>query len=71
MDQSNYRNIRKLTDDPKQLDKVHLILDFAHDQLADVPDPYWDDNGFEHVYRLLTDACEAVLHKLHAGHPSA
>jgi protein-tyrosine phosphatase len=71
MDQSNYQNIRKLSNDSAQLKKVHLILDFAHGQLADVPDPYWDDNGFEQVYELLEGACGAVLSKLHADHLSS
>jgi protein-tyrosine phosphatase len=71
MDQSNYQNIRRLSDNARHLKKVHLILDFAHGQVADVPDPYWDDNGFEHVYTLLDGACEAVLHKLHADHLSS
>ena len=62
MDESNYANACKLTDDPDQKAKVELILDYTHpNESAEVPDPYWDDNGFELVYDLLDDACDAFI----------
>jgi protein-tyrosine phosphatase len=28
-----------------------------------VPDPYYDDNGFEDVYDMLNRACDAIIKK--------
>lgn len=64
MDYSNYENILKLTSSNSLTDKVKLILS-EEDALAqnkqDVPDPYWDDNGFEHVYQLLNSVCDTII----------
>ena len=61
MDRSNERNIRALATKPDQHDKVHLLLEFAGQGRADVPDPYWDDDGFQRVYDLLDQACERII----------
>ena len=64
MDHSNYENILKLDPSNSLADKVKLILS-KEKTLAqnkqDVPDPYWDDNGFEHVYQLLNGVCETII----------
>ncbi|TAK40737.1 MAG: low molecular weight phosphotyrosine protein phosphatase [Saprospiraceae bacterium] len=65
MDDSNRRDILRFATTKKQHDKVHLILNFSHpgsDQ--SVPDPYWDDNGFEKVFQMLDEACNGVLEHL-------
>ena len=28
-----------------------------------VPDPYWDNNGFEKVYQMLDQACDQIVEK--------
>lgn len=61
MDRSNYRNILALATTPKQKEKVHLILEFTGAAEHNVPDPYWDDNGFEQVYQMLDKACSRLL----------
>jgi protein-tyrosine phosphatase len=61
MDRSNERNIRALAKQPEQQEKVHLILEFAGAGHTDVPDPYWDDNGFEQIYQMLNEACDKVV----------
>ncbi len=61
MDRSNYRNILALATTPEQREKVHLILEFTGDADQNVPDPYWDDNGFEQVYQMLDQACNRLL----------
>jgi protein-tyrosine phosphatase len=61
MDHSNERNIRALAKQPKQKEKIHLILEFTGADLTDVPDPYWDDNGFEQVYQMLDQACDKLV----------
>lgn len=62
MDQSNQDNVLNLTSDPLERAKVRMILNYTHPGgTAEVPDPYWDDNGFEHVYDLLDKACDAFI----------
>jgi len=50
-------------------DRVRMMLSF-HPELADdaeVPDPYFGGNdGFDHVFDMLTRACEGLL--AHYGH---
>jgi protein-tyrosine phosphatase len=62
MDTSNYEDILKLADSPEQTEKVKLILRETNPfEDQSVPDPYWDDDGFEHVYELLQDACQKFI----------
>lgn len=63
MDQSNLRNILALarTEDDKK--KVSLIMDeIEDDSQQEVPDPYYGgDHGFENVYHMLDEACNAFI----------
>lgn len=61
MDSSNYQNILKLAQTEEQRQRVKLILEFTGAPESNVPDPYWDDNGFEHVYQLLDTACDRIV----------
>jgi protein-tyrosine phosphatase len=64
MDASNFRNVVNLARDEEDIKKVKLIMNLAEpDQNNEVPDPYWNDNGFEQVYQMLDKACEAILLK--------
>jgi protein-tyrosine phosphatase len=64
MDASNFRNVVNLARDEEDIKKVKLIMNLAEpDQNNEVPDPYWNDNGFEQVYQMLDKACEALLLK--------
>lgn len=65
MDASNYRDILRLASSDDQREKVDMImnlLDPGADQ--DVPDPYYNDNGFEEVFRMLDAACDAFVEKM-------
>lgn len=65
MDQSNYRHVRALAQNEAQRQKVKSILTFAEtNPQSEVPDPYWDDNGFQIVYDLLDEATEGILKEL-------
>ncbi len=59
MDQSNFRNIKKLG---RTLDesKLHLIMNMVNSDNQPVPDPYYND-GFPKVYKMLDEACDAIL----------
>ncbi len=65
MDAQNYAAARGLVRDPALRRKVELIMNFADPgRNQAVPDPYWDDDGFELVYRMLDRAAAGFV----AGH---
>ena len=64
MDRSNYANIVALASSPTEKDKVKLLLEEVELSTKEVPDPYWDDDGFEKVYQLIDMACDAIAKKL-------
>lgn len=62
MDHSNYNDIRRFAISDEQKKKVHLILNFLHPGSNEpVPDPYWDNDGFEKVYAMLEAACDKLI----------
>ncbi|MEN0002666.1 MAG: low molecular weight protein-tyrosine-phosphatase [Bacteroidota bacterium] len=62
MDQSNYQNILRLATTPEQEQKVQMIMERVPPfERQDVPDPYWDDNGFQNVFDMLDEACEQII----------
>lgn len=62
MDESNYQNILRFAQTPEQSAKVRMIMDYVHPgQRVSVPDPYWDNDGFEAVYQMLEEACERLV----------
>lgn len=62
MDRSNYRNMLALAQTDEERAKVRLILNEIYPgQDKEVPDPYYDSNGFEQVYNMLNAACEMAL----------
>ncbi len=65
MDRSNYQNIVRLAANDSQKEKVRLILNQSFpDQDMEVPDPYYGgNNGFENVFSLLNEACNAFIKK--------
>ncbi len=64
MDASNYRDIISLANHASQKDKVEMIMNIPRPGMnTGVPDPYWGDDGFENVYQMLDEACEAVIKK--------
>ena len=57
MDSSNYRDIISLAKDDNDKQKVKMMLENGN-----VPDPYYGgDEGFEHIYQLLHEACQNFL----------
>jgi len=62
MDTQNYNHLVDMAAKPELSEKVHLILDLVHPgKNSSVPDPYYDDHGFEGVYNMLDEACEKIL----------
>ena len=65
MDESNYRNALRLANTKEEEAKVKMIMDsVAPGTHQSVPDPYWDDNGFEEVYQMLNKACGRIIKEL-------
>jgi len=65
MDQSNYNNVLKLTNDQKELSKVKMILNYTTPNAnTPVPDPYYGgEDGFQKVYSLLDTAIDQFISK--------
>ena len=64
MDSSNYRDVIRYTVSKDQEEKVQLIMNFlSPGRNENVPDPYWDDNGFETVFKMLDNACDKIVEK--------
>lgn len=72
MDRSNLRNIQNLSKQKEHAEKVHLIMELAQPGSGtDVPDPYWNDDGFEQVYAMLDTACDRIIEQLLAEKESS
>lgn len=62
MDSSNYNDVIALCRNVEQKNKVEIIMNVVHpNRNIAVPDPYWDDNGFEKVYGMLEEACDLIV----------
>ena len=67
MDHSNYNDVTALAQNEGEKIKVKLILDEVDIGLNQVPDPYYDDDGFENVFHLIDEACTIIARKLNAN----
>lgn len=65
MDQSNLKDIQKLAQNAHELQKIKLIMNEPYpNENRIVPDPYYNDNGFEEVYQMLDKACDSLIQNL-------
>ncbi|MDX2133169.1 MAG: low molecular weight protein-tyrosine-phosphatase [Saprospiraceae bacterium] len=62
MDTQNLRDVLSQAGSPGHMAKVSLIMDalFPGEERI-VPDPYYDNDGFEQVFDLLDAACRAFI----------
>lgn len=66
MDAMNYQNARSIAPSAALQDKVELIMNYAEPgRNGQVPDPYWDDNGFPNVYDMLKRAIAGFIQQHH------
>ncbi len=64
MDTGNLRDILRLAPNQEYTKKVALMLDQVYpEKLKSVPDPYYNDDAFEPVFRMLDKACTAYIAK--------
>lgn len=66
MDDNNFKNVTALARSEEDKRKVKLFLNEAFPgENRSVPDPYYGgDEGFEHVYLLISAASEQLANKL-------
>jgi len=66
MDNSNFKDIKKLDSGNKHKDKVFKMAQFIKNyKVSEVPDPYYEGpEGFEYVLDLIEDGCNEILHKV-------
>ncbi len=64
MDSSNYQNVMRLAPNERMKTKVAMIMNMSNPRMNEaVPDPYWDDDGFERVFQMLDEATDSILKK--------
>jgi len=68
MDASNYRDIVGHAATQEEKEKVKMILNELYPkENRSVPDPYYDDNGFEDVFKMLDEACDKIIERYSAN----
>ena len=67
MDSSNYQKVKNAATRFSKAE-IEMIMNFERPGFNEnVPDPYWDDNGFEQVYQMLDKACDAIIERYADG----
>ncbi len=62
MDSSNFRNILGKANSREEEEKVKMIMNEVQPGYnQNVPDPYYDNDGFELVFQMLDEACERII----------
>jgi protein-tyrosine phosphatase len=62
MDSENYNNVLDLCEREEQRAKVKMIMNEVQPgHNVAVPDPYWNNDGFEQVYRMLDAATDRIV----------
>lgn len=62
MDESNYRNVFKLTNAELNKDKISLMREYDPKGNGEVPDPYYGgESGFQEVFDILDRSIENFL----------
>lgn len=56
MDRNNLRDVQRLARNENDKAKVRLLLNDM-----EVPDPYYDSNQFDPVYKLIENGCNAII----------
>lgn len=65
MDTSNLEDVLALARHDNHREKIKLILDEVKPEGRSVPDPYYGgQEGFDHVFRMLDEACEKICKKM-------
>ena len=58
MDRQNLRDVLRHAQNQEEKGKIKMIMEFVRPGSPDnVPDPYYDNDGFEQVFDMLHQAC--------------
>lgn len=64
MDTQNFRDVLRHARSDEHRAKVDLILNEIYPgQDRSVPDPYYDDDGFDRVFQMLEAACDQFIRR--------
>ncbi|MFI5171344.1 MAG: low molecular weight protein-tyrosine-phosphatase [Chitinophagales bacterium] len=64
MDSSNYNDVIYQTKSEEEKKKIELIMNLVEPgKNIAIPDPYYDEDLYEEVYRMLDKACDAIINK--------
>ena len=65
MDTSNYNDVKRLSKELWDENKIDLLLNEIHPQKNEnVPDPwYGEEDGYHKVYKMIDEACEEIIKK--------
>ena len=62
MDATNYQNVIRMATTEEEKSKVEMIMNYATpNRNEQVPDPYYGEQGFDNVFKMLEKACEAFV----------
>ncbi len=62
MDASNFRDLQRMAITEEEQAKILMIRNLViPGSNLGVPDPYWDNDGFDQVYQMLDEACDRIL----------
>ena len=62
MDESNFSSVLETIGLDNEGDNVEYIMDYLYPgEKMPVPDPYFGNDGFEEVYQMLDQACDAFI----------
>lgn len=62
MDQSNYEHVTKMARTERNLQKVDFLLNLTEPgKNKEVPDPWYKDELFEAVFRMVHEACKKLI----------
>ncbi len=65
MDESNYANIEGLAKSEEEREKIEFLLNLCPEiGTNSVPDPYYDNDGFEIVYNMIDQATEVLIEQI-------
>lgn len=56
MDRKNLRDVHNLARNESDKQKVKLLLN-----TEEVPDPYWEDDQFDPVYKMVENGCRRII----------
>jgi protein-tyrosine phosphatase len=63
MDSQNFADLKRQAKTEEEIKKIRLLLDLTFpNEHKNVPDPFYgEEEDFEHVFQLVSDACDVLV----------